>query len=64
MEPFNILIKEGDHITEKTKVAEMDIDAIKKACKEPDVINVIINMDQYKMSAIKKIIRKLSMEIH
>ncbi len=52
--PFNILIKEGDHITEKTKIAEMDINAIKKAGKEPDVINVITNMDQYKMNAIKK----------
>ncbi|WP_057765504.1 glucose PTS transporter subunit IIA [Companilactobacillus tucceti] len=42
-EPFNILIKEGDHIEAGQQIATMDIDQIKNAGKITDVIVAITN---------------------
>ncbi len=41
--PFTIKVKEGDHIEPMTKLAEVDLDEIKDAGKDPIVLTLITN---------------------
>lgn len=52
--PFDILVKEGDKVKEDTKLAIMDIDAVKKSGKDPVVITVVTNSDQYSLDKFNK----------
>lgn len=44
-EPFEVLVKEGDRVFKDTKLAVVDLDALKQAEKATDMIVVITNMD-------------------
>ncbi|MGX7174197.1 PTS system trehalose-specific EIIBC component [Enterococcus ratti] len=44
--PFTIHVKEGDQVTEKTLLAEMNIVAIEQAGKKTDILIVLTNSDK------------------
>ncbi|MFC6177748.1 glucose PTS transporter subunit IIA [Companilactobacillus huachuanensis] len=52
--PFDILVKEGDSVKEDTKIATMNIDEVRKSGKDPVVITVVTNSDQYKLNKFKE----------
>ena len=43
--PFEIDVKPGELVNAGEKIGTMDIDAIKKAGKDPVVLTIIANMD-------------------
>ncbi|MGY3765099.1 PTS system trehalose-specific EIIBC component [Vagococcus vulneris] len=45
-EPFKLFIEEGQKVTQETRVAEMDLKAIKEKGKGIDVVVVLTNMDK------------------
>ncbi|PMD67947.1 alpha-glucoside-specific PTS transporter subunit IIBC [Companilactobacillus nuruki] len=52
--PFEILVKEGQKVTEETLIAKMNIDEVKIAGKDPVIINVITNSDNYDLGRFNK----------
>lgn len=53
---FDVFVKEGDQVTAQTRLAQMDLDFIKKQGKETMVIVLITNMDQVqKFSGVKNL---------
>jgi beta-glucoside PTS system EIICBA component len=53
---FDVFVKEGDQVTAQTRLAQMDLDFIKRQGKETIVIVLITNMDQVqKFSGVKNL---------
>ncbi|KPG73821.1 glucose PTS transporter subunit IIA [Enterococcus sp. RIT-PI-f] len=53
---FDVFVKEGDQVTAQTRLAQMDLDFIKKQGKETMVIVLITNMNQVqKFSGVKNL---------
>ncbi len=53
---FDVFVKEGDQVTAQTRLAQMDLDFIKRQGKETMVIVLITNMDQaQKFSGVKNL---------
>lgn len=53
---FDVFVKEGDQVTAQTRLAQMDLDFIKRQGKETMVIVLITNMDQVqKFSGVKNL---------
>ncbi len=53
---FDVFVKEGDQVTAQTRLAQMDLDFIKKQGKETMVIVLVTNMDQVqKFSGVKNL---------
>lgn len=52
--PFDILVKEGESVKEDTKIATMNLDEVKNSGKDPVVITVVTNSDQYKLDNFKE----------
>lgn len=52
--PFDILVKEGDNVKEGTKLAVMNIEEIEDKGKDPVVITVITNSNQYSLDKFRK----------
>jgi len=53
--PFEVHVKEGDHVTQDTLVATMDIAAVKAAGKGTDIITVITNQDKLDKLTLDKL---------
>lgn len=45
-EPFEVLVNEGDQVTQDTLLAKVDMEKIKEAGKSNEMIAVITNMDK------------------
>ena len=50
--PFDVKVAEGDRVTSETLLAIMDLEEVKIAGKETDIIVVVTNQDQVKELAI------------
>ncbi|MQS75509.1 alpha-glucoside-specific PTS transporter subunit IIBC [Companilactobacillus halodurans] len=53
--PFDILVSEGDEVSEDTKIGRMDIEQIKRAGKNPVVITVLTNGEKYSIDRFSKV---------
>lgn len=53
--PFTIKVKVGDKVTPTTELAEMDLDAVKAAGKETDIITVLTNADKVQSLDLKDV---------
>lgn len=53
-EPFDILVKEGQKVTESTQLVTMDLEAIKAADKNPVIITVITNSNEFEFEKYNK----------
>ena len=45
--PFNILVKEGDKVTPDTQIAKIDLEQVKEAGKDPIILTLITNTNDY-----------------
>src|SRR5574337_9566 len=46
-EPFEILVRENQTVTADTKIALIDLEKIAEFDKEPDILVILTNQDQY-----------------
>ncbi|MFZ2475540.1 MAG: PTS glucose transporter subunit IIA, partial [Lactococcus raffinolactis] len=46
-EPFEILVTENQTVTADTKIALIDLEKIAEFDKEPDILVILTNQDQY-----------------
>lgn len=50
---FDVMVTEGQQVTEATPLAEVDLEKLRAKGKESDIMVIVTNMDQVKKSDIK-----------
>jgi PTS system, glucose subfamily, IIA component len=53
--PFENFVEVGSSVDEKTKIASMDVQAIKEAGKDPDIVVLFTNVDRIKAMDLDKV---------
>lgn len=53
--PFDIKVTEGDHVTQETLIAKVNLNAISAVNKGTEMVVIITNMDQLKKFDLSKV---------